>query len=149
MTAKIDITIQPRHPQWKALLRPYRKTVREACEAALIKVPVRKSEMTVVLADDAFIRDLNKTYRGKDKPTNVLSFTGENDYLGDLILSIETIEREAKEQHKSFKDHVRHLLVHGTLHLLGYDHQRKEEAKRMEALEIKILKKLMVSNPYL
>ena len=105
--------------------------------------------MTVVLANDAFIRELNKTYRGKNKPTNILSFEGEGEHLGDLILAFETIEREAKEQNKSFKDHVRHLLVHGTLHLLRHDHERAKDAERMEALEIKILESLGVANPYL
>jgi len=105
--------------------------------------------MAVVLADDAFIRELNRDYRGQDKPTNVLSFPGEDAYLGDLILAYETVEREAREQGKSAKHHAIHLLVHGTLHLLGYDHMVAKDAARMEALEIKILKKQEIDNPYL
>jgi probable rRNA maturation factor len=143
-----DITIQLHVQRWKTLLKPYCKTVREACDAALGK-KLGKAEVTVVLADDRFVHDLNKTYRGKDKATNILSFAGEGNHLGDLVLALETIEREAEEQDKSFKDHVRHLLVHGTLHLLGYDHERKNEAERMEAMEVKILKNLGVTNPYL
>ena len=116
--------------------------------------------MTVVLADDAFIHELNKTYRGKDKATNVLSFPNPDfssvtrhpspvTHLGDLVLALETVEREAAEQGKKAKDHAVHLLVHGTLHLLGYDHEQDKEAARMERLEIKILKGLGVGNPYL
>ena len=112
-----NISVQLRHPGWKTRLRPYCKTVRAACEAALGK---KHREMTVVLANDAFIRELNKTYRGKDKPTNVLAFpSGEKTHLGDLILALETIEREAKEQKKTFKDHAAHLLVHDTSASIG------------------------------
>lgn len=160
---KSDITVQLKDPRWKSLLRPYCKTVREACEAALQISGDRcqLTEMTVVLADDSFIGDLNRTYRGKNKATNVLAFPNENlspdscyltppvKHLGDLVLALETIGREAKEQGKSFKDHTKHLLVHGTLHLLGHDHMKKREAETMEALEIKILKKLGIANPYL
>jgi probable rRNA maturation factor len=145
----VSIEIQTRAYQWKTLLRPHNKTVRAACEAALAARKIKKGELTVVLADDAFLRELNKNYRGKDKPTNVLSFEGEGEYLGDIVLALETIKREAKEQNKRFKDHTTHLLVHGVLHLLGHDHHRKKDAGAMEELEIKILKKLGISNPYL
>ncbi len=145
----LDIAIQLQHPRWKTRLRPCGKIVREACNAALAEVKIDNPEITVLLADDAFIRDLNKTYRGKNKATNVLAFSGDDEHLGDLVLAIETIEREAAEQGKSFRDHVKHLLVHGTLHLFGFDHERKKDAARMEALEIKILKNLNVKNPYL
>lgn len=146
-----DITIQLRDARWKTRLRPYCKTVRAACETALAHTKRKGVEMAVVLADDAFVRDLNHTYRGQDKPTNVLSFPGEEggEVLGDVVLALETVEREAREQDKTVKHHAIHLLVHGTLHLLGYDHLRRKEAESMEALEIKILKKLGVSNPYL
>lgn len=154
------ITIQIQDRRWKALLRPYCKTVREMCGAALSGVGCRVSGigLTVVLADDAFVRELNKTYRGQDKPTNVLSFPSLPDtrhpipdtrYLGDIVLARQTIEREAREQAKTVRDHAAHLLVHGTLHLLGYDHMRKKEAEEMEAIEIKVLKKLGINNPYL
>ncbi len=147
------ITVQLHDAQWKKLLRPYCKTVRNACETTLTFRGVKKirgaSEITVVLADDAFVRGLNRDYRGKDKPTNVLSFPGDIPHLGDIVLARETIEREAKEQGKTFRDHAAHLLVHGTLHLLGYDHMKAKEAEIMEALEIKILNKLAISNPYL
>ena len=113
--------------------------------------PTQKLEVAVVLADDAFVQQLNKDYRGKNAPTNVLSFpndeqTGE---LGDIILALETIEREATAQGKKFRDHAAHLLVHGFLHLLGYDHIKDAEAEVMEKKEIKILQKLAIANPYL
>jgi probable rRNA maturation factor len=168
MAMDLDVTVDLRHPGWKTLIRPYRKTVRDTCHATLLDTRLASVpctwEMAVVLADDVFIRELNREYRGFDKPTNVLSFPAEEALeknakrraasrkvmaLGDLVLAYETIIREAEAQGKKVKDHVRHLLVHGTLHLLGYDHIHKEEAEKMERLEIKILKKQKITNPYL
>lgn len=149
MATPHDITIQLQDARWKTRLRPYCKTVRAACESVLLSRKVH-GEIAVVLADDAFAQQLNRDYRGKDKPTNVLSFPNdEAGQLGDIVLAFETVEREAAEQGKSFKHHAVHLLVHGTLHLLGYDHEIEKEAARMEKLEIKILDKLGVANPYL
>ncbi len=101
---------------------------------------------------------MNRDYRGKDKATNVLSFAtldgetfihpGMAFHLGDIILALETLKREAEEQDKRLEDHFSHLLVHGTLHLLGYDHMKINEAKEMENLEIHILNGLGVENPY-
>ena len=116
-------------------------------------------ELSVTLTDDESIRILNRDYRGKDKPTNVLSFAmqegeGPEDVpgmpllLGDLVLAHGTIVREAAEQDKAFDDHFRHLLVHGALHLLGYDHEDDAEAEEMEALEIEILSRMGIENPY-
>jgi probable rRNA maturation factor len=125
--------------------------------------------LSVVLTNDSAIQELNKQFRTKDLPTNVLSFPAydsvdelrnalaapisdpmleDSGYLGDLILARETILREAMEQEKKLKDHFCHLLVHGTLHLLGYDHMENDEADEMEALEIDILKELSIANPY-
>lgn len=128
----------------------------------------RPAEISVALADDALVHRLNRDYRGKDKPTNVLSFplldhedgdepgdeTGmqEEDgapiLLGDVILAHETVAREAAEQGKTFEEHVVHLVVHGVLHLLGYDHETDEDADRMERLEARILEGLGVADPY-
>jgi probable rRNA maturation factor len=107
----------------------------------------------VVFVNDAAIQDLNKTYRGMDKPTNVLSFIdgaleGKTTQLGDIFLSFETCHREATAQNKKFNDHVIHLLVHGVLHLLGYDHETDADAAQMEQLEIDILAGLFIANPY-
>ncbi len=110
-------------------------------------------ELSIVLADDALVQHLNKTWRGKDQPTNVLSFpAGENtagiDHLGDIVLALETITREAREQDKKPADHLTHLVVHGMLHLLGYDHEDDDEAEEMEALERRILAGLGIADPY-
>lgn len=105
--------------------------------------------IALVLCDDAQIHEFNRNFRGKDKPTNVLSFPSEeSDEWGDILLAYETIAREAKEQGKTFEQHVTHLLVHGTLHLLGYDHEITQEAEEMESLEIAILSQLAIANPY-
>ncbi|MCE2927693.1 MAG: rRNA maturation RNase YbeY [Rickettsiales bacterium] len=141
-----NIHVQLQHIFWKTALKPYCKTVRAAAAAALGK---QNAQLTIVLADDAFVQSLNHEFRGKNKPTNVLSFSGDDDYLGDVILAFETIKREALDQKKTFRDHTAHLIVHGVLHLLGHDHDHEKKAEKMERLEIKILKKLGITNPYL
>jgi probable rRNA maturation factor len=143
----LSVDIQFRDVRWKLLIS--RKAVRDACEAGMRDRKSVEKEVTVVLVNNAFARTLNKKFRGKDKPTNVLSFLGEEQYLGGIVLARQTILREAKEQGKKPRDHAMHLIVHGMLHLQGYDHESQKEAKKMEAIEIKILKKLGVSNPYL
>ena len=111
-------------------------------------------EISIVLADDNFVQNLNKTYRGKNKPTNVLSFPQDPEpgageiNLGDVILAYQTVKKEAQSQGKSFMDHTSHLLVHGILHLLGHDHEKDEEAEEMESLETLILEKIGIKNPY-
>jgi probable rRNA maturation factor len=112
----------------------------------------------ITLADDNAQRVLNRTYRGRDAPTNVLAFSaidpaipqpdGAPLLLGDVVLAFETVRREAADQDKPLADHLRHLIVHGVLHLLGYDHQRPADAVAMEAREIAILAKLGVPDPY-
>ncbi len=115
-------------------------------------------ELSLVLVDDAHIRVLNNDYRGFDKPTNVLSFAALDDddalpagtpvLLGDVILARETILREAADQGKAVTSHVSHLVVHGVLHLLGFDHETDEDAEEMEGREIAILERLKIANPY-
>jgi probable rRNA maturation factor len=111
-------------------------------------------DVSLCLADDAALRALNLSWRGIDKPTNVLSFPaapgrpGEAPALGDIALAYETLAREAEDLGVSLADHYRHLLVHGFLHLIGYDHETDAEAERMEALETKILARLGVADPY-
>ena len=117
--------------------------------------------ISICLSDDAHIWALNKEFRGIDKPTNVLSFANidfenfalENDIfseieIGDIIIALETLEREASLEKISLEDHFCHLLLHGFLHLCGYDHMDDEEAEYMENLEIKILAMLNIGNPY-
>ena len=116
-------------------------------------------EIGIACVDTAESQQLNLQYREKDKPTNVLSFPSDipeemlalldAEPLGDLVICIPVVLQEAAEQHKKPLDHFTHLLVHGVLHLLGYDHETSEaDAEEMEALEIAILKKLAIENPY-
>jgi probable rRNA maturation factor len=113
------------------------------------------AEACLALADDAAVRKLNATFRAKDKPTNVLSFpsgmpveTGQPRQLGDIILGFETVAAEALAQGLPLADHIRHLALHGLLHLMGYDHEEDAAAEVMEALEIEILAEIGVANPY-
>ncbi len=108
--------------------------------------------VSVALSSDANIALLNERFRGKSKPTNVLSFPAgagaPEGQLGDIIMAFETLEREAQEQDVPFAHHLQHLVVHGVLHLLGYDHETTADAERMEAIEIATLSKLGIANPY-
>jgi len=114
-------------------------------------------DIAVLFTSDDEIAAINAEWRGKNKPTNVLSFqtpedmpvpAGEPRSLGDIVLAHGVIAGEAVEQGKTLRDHTTHLIVHGTLHLLGYDHEADGEAEEMEALETRILKGLGISNPY-
>lgn len=117
--------------------------------------------INLCLSNDTEVHALNRSFRGKDKPTNVLSFANIDDEnfeedcrrsedieLGDIIIALETMQREAAEQNISLHDHYCHLLTHGLLHLSGYDHMEEDEAKEMEALETAILKQMNIANPY-
>jgi probable rRNA maturation factor len=134
-------------------------TVREAISAAVQfcdTVPPQ-AEVSVVLADDRHVQDLNLQWRGQDKPTNVLSFPGprrEGDedgapvMLGDIVIAYETLAREAEAEKKPLLNHLAHLTVHGFLHLLGYDHTAEDEAEDMERLEARIMENLGIPDPY-
>ncbi len=134
-------------PGWTKLLPGVERLVRKAARAA---VGPRARSLTVALADDKRVRALNKRDRKKDKPTNVLSYpSGEKQFLGDVVLARQTVWREARAQKKAPADHLVHLVVHGTLHLLGYDHETGPAAsERMEALERRVLAKLGIADPY-
>jgi probable rRNA maturation factor len=117
--------------------------------------PTADAEVTVVFTDDAHVRRLNRTYRGKNRPTNVLSFPAPPapggalaPLLGDIVLAAETVAKEAAAAGIAVTDHLTHLIVHGFLHLIGYDHEEDAEALAMEALETRILKKLGITDPY-
>lgn len=132
--------------------------VRNAVNAAWVTLGLKPatSELSVVFTDDASIQVLNAEWRGKDKPTNVLSFPAfpvkagaqPGPMLGDIVIASETVEREAREEDKPFANHLTHLVVHGFLHLLGYDHETDEEAEEMEGHEREILHALAIPDPY-
>lgn len=142
---------------WRRTLPAAAGLARAAATAALEKSrkPIRRAELSLVLADDATVRELSARWRGKDASTNVLAFAsdeapqpGRPVLLGDVVLAFETVAAEAKAQGKSLADHLRHLVIHGVLHLLGFDHTEAAPAKRMEALETRILASLGVADPY-
>ena len=136
---------------WQRALPGVERLVRRAARAALAGARRSgKRSLTIALADDRRVRALNARDRKKDKPTNVLSYpSGEHAFLGDIVLARQTVWREAREQGKSPADHVSHLVVHGALHLLGYDHEENVDAERMEALERRVLARLGIADPYL
>ncbi|MFZ2870878.1 MAG: rRNA maturation RNase YbeY [Zavarzinia sp.] len=131
-----------------------------AARCAVLSGATGPVEIAITLSDDAEVRVLNRDWRGKDKPTNVLSFPGLEGAmaallppdaprpLGDVILALETCRREAVDQGKSLADHARHLVVHGVLHLLGFDHEDDAEAEEMEAMETAVLAGLGIADPY-
>lgn len=159
---KPNIEISVQDPEWEKMgdIHDIIKLVaKTALNSAILPKEVidRDMEISIVLANDDLVQVLNREYRQKDKPTNVLTFATLDEEeiptagilnLGDVILSYQTIEREAQEQGKFPMDHIKHLTVHGVLHLLGYDHQEDDEANDMETLEIRILEQLGVQNPY-
>lgn len=157
-TFAIDCTIA--EARWKDAVPEPAKFVSLVIEFASKYVDfeqTEKLELSVALADNEVVQGLNRDWRGKDKPTNVLSFPSgdeESDlpgmplFLGDIILAYETVAAEAAEQKKEVKDHLAHLLIHGFLHLLGHDHEDEDEAEEMEAMETLILKDLGIADPY-
>jgi probable rRNA maturation factor len=126
--------------------------------ASLVDLPADRLEVSLLLTDDAQVRELNRDYRGQDKPTNVLSFAALDEdspippdgpiLLGDVIIARETCAREAADEDKKLSFHLSHLVVHGVLHLLGYDHIEDDEAEEMESLERSILAGLGIPDPY-
>jgi probable rRNA maturation factor len=157
----LDLTIERRDGRWPAdLTAALKPAVATALRLAAGDrgLPAGALEIALVLADDALVQALNRDYRGKDAPTNVLSFAlneadqphvpGLPTALGDVVLAYETVAREAQEQGKSFPAHTIHLAVHGVLHLIGYDHQDASDARVMEDLETRILAGLDIADPY-
>jgi probable rRNA maturation factor len=131
----------------------------EIADADLVNKGLGEAELAVMLTDDAGIRTLNSNWRGIDKPTNVLSFPalqptspgGADDaprMLGDIAIAYETTRKEADDEQKPFDHHLSHLAVHGFLHLIGYDHEKDDDAEAMETLEQEILAQLGIPNPY-
>lgn len=160
----LQVSFHIEDKKWKSLVAASQDSFRKALEAAFnaLVLPRREFAVAVSFVDDAEIQKLNGEFRYKDKPTNVLSFPMIEEFsdfslhpkqipieLGDIVLAFETIENEARMEDKTMSDHVCHLLVHGLLHLFGYDHMTKKDEKEMEALEVSILGDLGISNPYL
>ena len=143
---KVVITVND--SKWRGIKIDYQNIANVVFKSIGAQSKYKDSEISLVLTDDSEIKELNKKYRKINKPTNVLSFeSGDKDLLGDIFISIDTVEVESREQKAESKDkkiinHTSHLFVHGILHLIGYDHLTDSDANKMENLEIKILAKL-------
>lgn len=149
---------------WTAAFEIVENTARYALEQAVAgsRLGLEEAELCILLTDDTEQRALNRTYRGKNKPTNVLSFPQADPaeigtesglaqpggHLGDITVARETLKREAAARDIPETDHLRHLIVHGVLHLLGWDHATESDASAMEALETRILGDLGIADPY-
>jgi len=169
----LQLDIACEDDRWQENLSSYETLIQQALFVCISHTPEGKSlknfahlELSILLANDETVHELNKQYRDKDKSTNILSFPGldqseQKSYLregaevpdfpytlGDMVLAFETLEREAEEAHKNLQDHFCHLIVHGFLHLLGYDHISDVEAEQMETLERLILAELSIDDPY-
>ncbi len=152
----LDIDISITEPQWTTALAD----ASVLCRAAIKACPLPEaapSEVSILLCDDAQIQQLNRDYRHQDQPTNVLSFAnlGDTESLefgprlwGDIVIAFGVASSEAEDEGKTLAEHLSHLVVHGMLHLLGYDHENDSDAERMEALEISILAGLGIADPY-
>lgn len=153
---EIDVTVEADGWPMDAELETL---ARRAVESAFAEAggPSGQSELSLVFSDDAAVQALNAEWRGKDKPTNVLSFpafafkqeaAALPPMLGDIVLALETVMREAELEEKPLDHHISHLVIHGFLHLLGYDHENDEEAEKMEAVERRALARLAIPDPY-
>ncbi len=166
MKSRIAIVVDD--SRWRDRVPDVARVCRRAARSALggVPDPGRPVELCVMLADDATVAGLNRRFRGRRGPTNVLSFPDRTPHpprkprscaaceegaamsIGDIALAFETVVREARRDGKTVPDHVAHLVVHGVLHLLGHDHMKKADAAGMEALEVAALARLGVENPY-
>jgi probable rRNA maturation factor len=168
--AALDVDVAVRCRRWLRRLPNARARCRRAARAAFRAAapdapsPRRPGEAGVTLADDAFVRALNRDYRRRDRPTDVLSFAAADApfgsgretaddarrprLLGDVVVALETAEADARRQEKRLGDHLSHLVVHGMLHLLGYDHVKRSDARVMEKLEVSALARLGIADPY-
>jgi probable rRNA maturation factor len=160
--ARVEIAVAVPCRQWRKALPDVEHVATVAARAALrgaLAAPSRgrgrAAELSLVLGGDALVRSLNRRWRGRDQATNVLSFPAGPDaggagplLLGDVVLAYETVARESQAQGKTLAAHLSHLVAHGVLHLLGFDHESDAEARRMEGLERRILARLGMSDPY-
>jgi probable rRNA maturation factor len=159
VTPSIDLSVEAGDwPQEEVLTAWFDAAVSAAVSATGVNLSL--GEVSVVLTDDARMRAINREHRGQDKPTNVLSFpaldreglarlAGKHPFLlGDLVFALPTVKREADAGQISLHHHMSHLIVHGFLHLLGYDHEQDDQADAMQALETRILATLGIADPY-
>lgn len=167
----VDLTVKSK--KWLAE-KSIENFVKKTCKELILLTDLKKVlkndfelEVSILLVCDAQIKKINQKFRDKNKPTNVLSFPALDEelirqigltkllksqphaFLGDIIISYETIKKEAKAQEKTLHQHLTHMILHSILHLIGFDHENDNMAKTMETLEIKILKKLGIKNPYI
>lgn len=164
MNTEIEIAVAIEDEAWTEALPGVEELVRTMAVAALQagggELDGPPVEVSVVLTNDAAVHELNRDWRGQDKPTNVLSFASQDDedspvvagaplLLGDVVMAFGTCKREAEEQGKALAHHAAHLVVHGVLHLLGWDHEEDEaEAEEMERMEASILAGFGIADPY-
>lgn len=150
----VDVAVES--PLWETFggaAAAAEKAIRTSLELTDADLP-EETEISLLLCDDAFVQELNRRWRGKDQPTNVLSFPAAEDegferlLLGDIAIAYETMAREAGDEDKLLDAHFCHLVVHGLLHLLGYDHENDADAEEMEELERQILAELGIDDPY-
>jgi len=150
---QLDVIIEA--GDWSAFA-PIEDALTDVAQAVARRLDLNAAEAAVALSSNDRVQALNLTYRGQDKPTNVLSFpasehampAGAVRHLGDIVLAAETVAREAAAEGKPYRQHLQHLVVHGLLHLLGYDHESEPDAIVMERLEVEILDQLGVPDPY-
>jgi probable rRNA maturation factor len=143
-----QVEVEVEAPAWTRTLPNAERLTRQAASAALRDL---RGAVVILLADDARVHELNRRFRDKDAPTNVLAFPAPANaagHLGDIALAFGVCAAEAAEQGKPLADHLRHLVVHGVLHLIGYDHQDDAQALTMEALERDLLAQIGLPDPY-
>jgi probable rRNA maturation factor len=152
----VEILVESARWKTRRGVRPLlRRAITEAAAAlSTTALSTRPVELAIVLTHDSAIRKLNRTWRGKDEPTNVLAFPAQQQAsprgsLGDVVIAYESLAREAKAEGKPFSHHLAHLAVHGFLHLCGYDHETDRQAAAMERLEVAVLARLRIPDPYI
>jgi probable rRNA maturation factor len=153
MSLNVDVVVNA--PAWTALpdLQEFADRVVQETQALARARLAKDCELCISFCDDAEIRNHNAQWRRQDKPTNVLSFPtpgalAKKPLLGDIVIAFETVAREAKEQDKTLSDHTAHMIIHGFLHLIGYDHETSDAAEVMEALERRVAKALGINDPF-
>ena len=145
-----EVEIRIEHQLWLEVITQIPQGDLSDVIAECYEMRYHGKNVTILLTDDAYLRHLNHRFRGIDKPTNVLAFSTTGDeFLGDLALAYETMAHEAAHDQKRLTHHFIHLVIHGMLHLMGYDHDTVEAAAKMEAIEVEILARAGIDNPYI